>query len=178
MEWGPRALGNRSILCDPRRGDIRDILNAKIKRRESFRPFAPAVLREHAAAWSRQSDIPIDVRVRGERATPLEVEQALYRVAQEALANVARHSRASAASLELAWQDGAVTLRVADDGRGFAPAEVRGDGYGLSSMSERVAALGGRVTVESAPGQGTRVTCTCPLDGGHEGRAGAGWPHR
>src|SRR5262249_49806645 len=46
MEWGPRALGNRSILCDPRRGDMKAILNAKIKRRESFRPFAPSVLAE------------------------------------------------------------------------------------------------------------------------------------
>src|SRR5262249_46432903 len=41
MEWGPRALGNRSIVCDPRRADMKDILNRKIKRRESFRPFAP-----------------------------------------------------------------------------------------------------------------------------------------
>ena len=46
MEWGPRALGNRSIVCDPRRADMKDILNAKIKRRESFRPFAPSVLDE------------------------------------------------------------------------------------------------------------------------------------
>jgi carbamoyltransferase len=46
MEWGPRALGNRSIICDPRRSDMKDILNLKIKRRESFRPFAPSILRE------------------------------------------------------------------------------------------------------------------------------------
>ncbi|MCH8168624.1 MAG: carbamoyltransferase, partial [Proteobacteria bacterium] len=45
MEWGPRALGNRSIVCDPRRADMKDILNAKIKRRESFRPFAPSIMR-------------------------------------------------------------------------------------------------------------------------------------
>ena len=45
MEWGPRALGNRSILGDPRRSDMKDILNLKIKRRESFRPFAPSILR-------------------------------------------------------------------------------------------------------------------------------------
>jgi carbamoyltransferase len=51
MEWGPRALGNRSILCDPRRGDMKAILNAKIKRRESFRPFAPAILRERVGEW-------------------------------------------------------------------------------------------------------------------------------
>jgi carbamoyltransferase len=50
-EWGPRALGQRSILADPRRADMRDILNVRIKRRESFRPFAPAVLQEAAADW-------------------------------------------------------------------------------------------------------------------------------
>lgn len=59
MEWGPRALGNRSILGDPRRANMKDIINAKIKRRESFRPFAPSVLREHVADWfSRDGDVP------------------------------------------------------------------------------------------------------------------------
>jgi carbamoyltransferase len=56
MEWGPRALGNRSILCDPRRADMKEILNAKIKRRESFRPFAPSILREAVADWFEQDD--------------------------------------------------------------------------------------------------------------------------
>jgi carbamoyltransferase len=50
-EWGPRALGNRSIVADPRRGDMKDILNLKIKRRESFRPFAPSVLEERTGEW-------------------------------------------------------------------------------------------------------------------------------
>jgi len=50
-EWGPRALGNRSILADPRRGDMKALLNAKIKRRESFRPFAPSVLEERTGDW-------------------------------------------------------------------------------------------------------------------------------
>jgi carbamoyltransferase len=50
-EWGPRALGNRSILGDPRRGDMKEILNLKIKRRESFRPFAPSVLEERTGEW-------------------------------------------------------------------------------------------------------------------------------
>jgi carbamoyltransferase len=50
-EWGPRALGNRSILADPRRADMKDILNLKIKRRESFRPFAPSVLEERTGEW-------------------------------------------------------------------------------------------------------------------------------
>ncbi|MGJ0396991.1 MAG: carbamoyltransferase family protein [Methylocystis sp.] len=59
MEWGPRALGNRSIVGDPRRGDMKDILNAKIKRRESFRPFAPSVLQEAVADWFEdEGDVP------------------------------------------------------------------------------------------------------------------------
>jgi carbamoyltransferase len=64
MEWGPRALGHRSILGDPRRSDMKDILNLKIKRRESFRPFAPSVLREAVADWfSLDGDVPFMMQV-------------------------------------------------------------------------------------------------------------------
>ncbi len=64
MEWGPRALGNRSILCDPRRSDMKDILNLKIKRRESFRPFAPSILREHVSEWFENDDeVPFMMKV-------------------------------------------------------------------------------------------------------------------
>jgi carbamoyltransferase len=64
MEWGPRALGNRSILGDPRRADMKDILNAKIKRRESFRPFAPSVLEEAVAEWFEEDDaVPFMMQV-------------------------------------------------------------------------------------------------------------------
>ncbi|PPC88448.1 MAG: carbamoyltransferase [Hyphomicrobium sp.] len=64
MEWGPRALGNRSIIGDPRRGDMKDILNLKIKRRESFRPFAPSIQREHVAQWFEEDDdVPFMMQV-------------------------------------------------------------------------------------------------------------------
>jgi carbamoyltransferase len=64
MEWGPRALGNRSILCDPRRPDMKNILNARIKRRESFRPFAPSILREAVSEWFEQDDdVPFMMQV-------------------------------------------------------------------------------------------------------------------
>jgi carbamoyltransferase len=64
MEWGPRALGNRSILCDPRRADVKAILNEKIKRRESFRPFAPAILRERVGQWFETDyDVPFMLQV-------------------------------------------------------------------------------------------------------------------
>jgi carbamoyltransferase len=64
MEWGPRALGNRSIIGDPRRGDMKDILNSKIKRRESFRPFAPSILAEHVSEWFEEvDDVPFMMQV-------------------------------------------------------------------------------------------------------------------
>jgi carbamoyltransferase len=64
MEWGPRALGNRSILCDPRRADMQEILNRKIKRRESFRPFAPSILRERVGEWFETDyDVPFMLQV-------------------------------------------------------------------------------------------------------------------
>src|SRR5204862_4822077 len=64
MEWGPRALGNRSIVGDPRRADMKDILNAKIKRRESFRPFAPSVLQEAVPEWFEEDDaVPFMMQV-------------------------------------------------------------------------------------------------------------------
>ncbi len=64
MEWGPRALGNRSIVCDPRREDMKDILNLKIKRRESFRPFAPSILREKVSEWFEvDDDVPFMMKV-------------------------------------------------------------------------------------------------------------------
>jgi len=64
MEWGPRALGNRSIICDPRRADMKEILNQKIKRRESFRPFAPSILRQHVAEWfEEEADVPFMMQV-------------------------------------------------------------------------------------------------------------------
>ena len=64
MEWGPRALGNRSIIGDPRRADMKDVLNLKIKRRESFRPFAPSVLQAAVGEWFEQDgDVPFMMQV-------------------------------------------------------------------------------------------------------------------
>jgi two-component system sensor histidine kinase UhpB len=88
----------------------------------------------------------------------------VYRVAQEALNNVARHSRASAVAVSLQAANGAVRLEVADDGRGFAPrSEARG--LGLDGMAERARLVGGDVDVLSAPGRGTRVSLSVPLRG-------------
>ena len=64
MEWGARALGNRSILADPRSNNMKEILNLKIKRRESFRPFAPSILQEHVKNWFEIDDkVPFMMKV-------------------------------------------------------------------------------------------------------------------
>ncbi len=92
---------------------------------------------------------------------PLSVEEALFRVAQEALANVARHSKATLVQMVLMITDVTVTLSIADNGQGFDTTHQTYLGVGLLSMRERMKALGGDVQVESTPGKGTRVIAYC-----------------
>jgi NarL family two-component system sensor histidine kinase LiaS len=112
--------------------------------------------------WSRQTKIAAEVRAQGTRATPLAIEQAIFRVAQEALANVAKHSGASAVELQLVWQDNALELLATDNGHGFPIDRAMGKGMGLSTMRERVEALGGTLRIES-DGDGTRVAAWVPV---------------
>lgn len=94
------------------------------------------------------------------------VEMTFLRIAQEALMNVARHARASNVTLSLQQNEGAIRLTVRDNGRGIEPAEQarRPGSHGLTIMRERAEALGGTLEVESAPGQGTRITVTIPVE--------------
>lgn len=89
------------------------------------------------------------------------VDMAVYRVAQEALSNALRHAHATAVAVQLTALPGAVQLSVQDDGLGF-DAAAQTAGLGLLGARERAAALGGRLTVDSAPGKGTRVTLWLP----------------
>lgn len=94
---------------------------------------------------------------------------ALYRILQESLTNVARHANATQVDVRLDYDGGAVTLRVRDDGRGFSVNEVRkGKSYGLLGLRERTYLLGGEVRIDSAPGKGTTIEVSVPLD--HGGR--------
>ena len=88
-------------------------------------------------------------------------ELVVYRVVQEALANAARHSRASRVDVELRREAGGVEVRVRDDGRGFDPAAASG-GLGLDGMAERARLVGGRLAVDSTAGAGTQVTLRVP----------------
>lgn len=123
--------------------------------------LAPA-LRELAAEWSRNSNITAEVRIQGEQRTSLEIEQALFRIAQEALSNVARHSGATSVDIRLAWQGDTLTLAIEDNGRGFEVATRDGAGMGLRSMRERVEALGGVLLVYGLT-SGTRIEARVPV---------------
>ena len=89
----------------------------------------------------------------------MEVRQTLFRIAQEALANVARHSSAKCVNLSLEYGMNDVTMSIKDDGCGFDPSAPHG-GIGLNSMAERAGVLGGNMSVESVPGQGTQIKVT------------------
>jgi len=88
---------------------------------------------------------------------PAAIQQAVYRVTQEALANVTAHSGARTVTLALDGTPHHLRLEIRDDGRGFDPAALNDDQYGLRGMRERVEMIGGRFSVDSAPGQGTRI---------------------
>ncbi|GAA3272821.1 sensor histidine kinase [Paenarthrobacter aurescens] len=120
---------------------------------------------EHAA---RQYVETIRVQVTGEpRNLPSEVRHALIRVTQSAVANIKLHAHAANASVTLGYLPDAVTLDVFDDGRGFDPATVPpasvNGGYGLRAMRQRVEQLGGVLSVESSPGEGTIIAAQFPL---------------
>ncbi len=107
MEWGPRALGQRSIVCDPRRADMKQILNAKIKRRESFRPFAPSILSEFAAEWFEEDGaVPFMTEVHQVRAEKRALIPAVVHVdGSGRLQTVARHANPRYHALISAFRD-------------------------------------------------------------------------
>jgi two-component system, NarL family, sensor kinase len=116
-----------------------------------------------------RSIVKVQVRLNvAECRLPEHVEIALYRIAQEALQNVVKHSGAGQAELELRCEGGEAILRVADDGQGFdqasLPDSASGErSYGMRSMTERAELVGGRIDVTSRPGLGTTVTAVVPV---------------
>lgn len=118
--------------------------------------------------FSRQSGVAAQLDVQG--GEPLElpprIEMQLVRVIQEALTNVRKHARASNTLVKLKRHDGLLSVSVEDDGQGFDSTRgemLPGGGYGIATMRERVSGIGGRLAIESAPGNGTIVVATVPL---------------
>jgi signal transduction histidine kinase len=149
----------------------RDSLAEARRSVQALRPQAledarlPEALAGEVARWSATSGITAAMESTGEvRALHPEVEVTLLRVAQEALANVARHAQASRAGVTLSYMGDVITLDVRDDGAGFAPSpgSRTGGGFGLIAMRQRVQRLAGQLEVESEPGGGTAISASVP----------------
>ena len=169
---------------DPDRGRLRDIKGlagralAEIHR--VIYDLRPSVLDDlglaSAVTWTAERQLkPLGITFRCEiegldERLPVEIETAVFRVVQEALTNVVRHSKAESVLLQMARENGRLSIEVEDDGQGFDPATVAtpessGRGLGLLGIRERVELLGGHVQIESSPGQGTRLVLSIPLPG-------------
>jgi signal transduction histidine kinase len=123
-----------------------------------------ALEKQAAAVRARYSiDIEIQCALDSEPDVLLSVKEALYRIAQEALQNAAKHAQARTGKLVLEMVAGKLVLRIGDDGKGFDPADEFPGHLGLRSMHERAAGVGGVLKVESAPGRGTWVSAWVPL---------------
>jgi signal transduction histidine kinase len=134
--------------------------------REISRGIHPAILSHGGLGaalktLARRSTVPVQLNATIEGRLPERVEVAAYYVVSEALTNVARHAHASVANIEVTARDGELALEIRDDGVGGAD---HGRGTGLIGLKDRVEALGGKIVVESAPGRGTSLVVTIPLE--------------
>ncbi len=128
------------------------------------RPLAEA-LAALVYEWAARRKVEAALEVIGSpRPLPVRLEIGLYRILQEALTNIGRHAQARHITVQWVLHPEYVELIVADDGRGFEPAAVGGDRYGLVGMNERAKLLGGTLAISSAPGAGTRLNVMIPLE--------------
>ena len=107
-------------------------------------------------------EVAIEAQLGEARLEP-SLETTLYRLVQEALTNVLKHAEARHVSISLVRKDGSVSAVVEDDGRGFSPETPRREALGLVGMRERVGLVGGRISIESAPGAGTTLAVEVPV---------------
>jgi len=120
-------------------------------------------LREYVFDWENRTDIRAEVQIENETRCKPEIEQAIFRIIQEALSNVARHSHATRVEVTLAYANQVIEAMVADNGCGMDP-QKQPNGIGLRSIQERAESLGGSVQLESAPGCGTCLTARIPIE--------------
>jgi len=123
-----------------------------------------SALEKQAAACQARHRLHVETTLCDEPNLPLATKEALYRLAQEALHNVAKHARARVVKLELESNAHELVLRIGDDGRGFDPSGSFPGHLGLRSMHERTAAVGGNLAIDSTPGEGTLICLTLPLE--------------
>jgi PAS domain S-box-containing protein len=124
-----------------------------------------SALERHLDLLLARHQVSIEAHLDDEPELPLAAKEALYRIAREALHNTIKHARARRASVSLKAVEDGYVLEVVDDGVGFDTAAEYPGHLGLASMAERARAAGGRLSIESAAGRGTRVTVQIPRDG-------------
>jgi signal transduction histidine kinase len=121
-----------------------------------------AALEKQAAALRARHEIAVETSLCDEPEASLEVKEAVYRIAQEALHNTVKHARAGHVQVRMTCASELITLEVSDDGVGFDPEEDFPGHLGLRSMRERAQRLGGKIELESSPGKGTRIRVRIP----------------
>ena len=144
--------------------EMRSLIQELHPHSETEEGLVPA-LRRLVAKRQLNDGILVDLQVQGEHRLPAHIEAELFRIAQEALNNVVKHAHADHAVIVLDLENASqVLLRIEDAGVGFDPAQARllPGHLGLTSMHERVEALGGMLTIDSHPGAGTRVYVEVP----------------
>lgn len=122
------------------------------------------LLRQLGESITGRARVPVTVEVEEECSLPPEVKVTLYRIAQEALNNIAKHAGATQASVRLRCQSGRAALHISDDGRGFGPQSISPDSLGLGIMRERAEAIGATLEIESEPDCGTQVVVAWTKD--------------
>ena len=120
-------------------------------------------LNRQAAATQARRGVTVKTNLCDEIQMPIEVKEALYRIAQEAMQNAIKHANPTEIFLELSCSGHFVDMLVTDDGKGFDPSQAFPGHLGLRSMSERATRLGGKMEIDSAPGKGTRVKVKLPI---------------
>jgi PAS domain S-box-containing protein len=114
-------------------------------------------LEQLSNAFTGRTNLPVTINIKGEMNLQPEAQVVFYRVAQEALNNIAKHAKASRVEVEFQNEPDQATMRIKDDGRGFDPQELKGIHYGLRMMQERAKTIGARLSIDSQPGHGTRL---------------------
>lgn len=168
--WDRDPGGARAALADVRRSAHYAMVEMQAMLAQ-LRPEPLATvglvdaLREQCEALGYRLGVPVDLAVGDlpeDERLPVSAQENLFRIAQEALSNIARHARPQSVRVRLEADGSDLRLSIQDDGQGFDPAAPTA-GMGLRSMRERLAALGGDLDVESAPGQGTALSARVPL---------------
>jgi signal transduction histidine kinase len=158
---GHRCLGDLRRLT---RGALAEMRSLLLELRPAALEEAKldCLLYQLAEAVNGRARLSVNASVAEPPPLPRDVQIALYRIAQEALNNAARHARASRVDLALRALPQGVELRIADNGRGFEASRVSSDHLGLGIMRDRAEAIGARLTIESVRGRGTVVATTWP----------------